>query len=209
MQIRGHNLGICSWSLKPTGMKDLVDSIGQLGLEHVQLALGSILALDDEEKKRELELFASSGLKITAGMIGFPGEDYSSITRIRGTGGVLPDETWEARKNLTIAAGKLAQELGVKILTAHAGFIPASNHSDYAKILERVGELAKALRAMDVTFALETGQEGASELLQFLNDLPSGNVLVNFDPANMVLYGTAHPIESVKILSRHICHVHV
>jgi sugar phosphate isomerase/epimerase len=42
-----------------------------------------------------------------------------------------------------------------------------------------------------------------------LNDVSAKNVHVNFDPANMILYGAGDPIEAVKILGRHIRHVHV
>ena len=56
---------------------------------------------------------------------------------------------------------------------------------------------------------LETGQESAPELLQFFNDLRCKNIKVNFDPANMILYGAGDPIEAIGILGRHIASVHV
>ncbi|HEY1923385.1 MAG TPA: hypothetical protein VGG44_11600, partial [Tepidisphaeraceae bacterium] len=146
MQIQAHDLGVCSWSLKPAGMADLVDSIHQLNLSHVHLALGKLLFLDDKQKHQELSHLRAANLTITAGMISFPGEDYSTIARIRQTGGFLPDESWELRRQLTIGAAKLAQELNIKILTTHAGFIPPSNHVDYPKLLARVAELAADLK---------------------------------------------------------------
>jgi L-ribulose-5-phosphate 3-epimerase len=209
MRIAGHDVGVCSWSLRAADMRELVETVRELGLSHVQLALGPLVFLDDKRKHFELGQLRGSGLTITAGMIGFPGEDYSTIPRIRATGGFVPDDAWTLRRRLTIEAAKLAQELEVKILTTHAGFIPPSNHVDYPKLLSRVGELAKALADLNVALAMETGQEGASELLQFLNDLPSGNVGVNFDPANMILYGQGDEIQAVKTLDRHIRHVHV
>jgi sugar phosphate isomerase/epimerase len=32
---------------------------------------------------------------------------------------------------------------------------------------------------------------------------------VNFDPANMILYGAGDPIEAIRTLGRHVRHVHV
>jgi sugar phosphate isomerase/epimerase len=190
-------------------MAELVDSVRQLGLSHVHLALGRLIFLDDKQKHMELGHLRASGLTFTAGMIGFPGEDYSTIARIRLTGGFVPDEFWNIRRQLTLEAAKIAEELGLKILTTHAGFIPPSNHVDYPKLLGRVAELAKSLKQRNILLALETGQESASELLQFLNDLPGGNVVVNFDPANMLMYGSGDPIEAISTLSRHIHHVHI
>jgi L-ribulose-5-phosphate 3-epimerase len=190
-------------------MAELVESVRQLGLSHVHLDLGKLVFLDDKQKHLELGHLRGGGLTFTAGMIGFPGEDYSTLPSIRHTGGFVPDESWSIRRQLTLAAARIAEELGLTILTTHAGFIPHSNHMDYPKLLGRVAELAKALRERNILLALETGQESASELLQFLNDLPGGNVAVNFDPANMLLYGSGDPIEAVATLSRHIRHVHI
>src|ERR1043165_5270863 len=98
MNIGGHDIGVCSWSLRPTDMADLVGQVKQLGLEHVQLALAPILSLDDKRKHHELGILRASGFTITAGMIAFPGEDYSSIAMIRDTGGYVPEKAWPLRK---------------------------------------------------------------------------------------------------------------
>ena len=57
--------------------------------------------------------------------------------------------------------------------------------------------------------ALETGQESAVTLLEALADLGRPEVGVNFDPANMILYGAGDPIDAIETLGRHIAHVHV
>jgi L-ribulose-5-phosphate 3-epimerase len=209
MRIRSHDLAVCSWSLPSPGMRELVQSVAELGLSHVHLALAPLLFLDDKQKHFELGQLRDGGLSLTAGMIAFPGEDYSTLARIRVTGGFVPDETWDLRRQLTLAAARLAQELGLSLLTTHAGFIPPSDHADYPKLLKRVAEVAASLAEVGITLALETGQETASELLQFLNDLPVRNVGVNFDPANMILYGSGDPIEAIETLDRHIRHVHI
>ena len=35
------------------------------------------------------------------------------------------------------------------------------------------------------------------------------NVGVNFDPANMILYGSGNPVDAIRILGRHVHHVHI
>ena len=79
----------------------------------------------------------------------------------------------------------------------------------YPKLIERIREIATAFGDLGLDLLMETGQEQANELLQFLNDLSVRNVHVNFDPANMILYGAGDPIEAIQILGRHIRHVHV
>ncbi len=190
-------------------MNDLVARVRQIGLEHVQLALGPILLLDEKQKARELAVLRDSGIKVTAGMIAFPGEDYSTIPLIRDTGGFVPERDWPDRKQSTILAGRLAVELGLKQVSAHIGFVPPSNQESYGTMVTRVREVATGLADLGVELLMETGQERAAELLQFINDLACRTVHVNFDPANMVLYGAGDPIDAVHVLGRHIAHVHV
>lgn len=202
-------MGVCSWSLRPANAKALVEAVRACALEHIQLALGPILSLDEPARTAELSVIKEAGLVITATMISFDGEDYSSIATIRRTGGFLPDETWDARREITVAAAKLTQSLGVTKMSTHVGFIPPPNHEGYAVALERIAGLCQELAPLGVELLMETGQEPASELLQFINNLNSKNIGVNFDPANMILYGEGNPVDAVKMLGRHIKHVHI
>jgi sugar phosphate isomerase/epimerase len=190
-------------------MSDLASKLKSAGLAHTQMAAAPLLAMDEARRHDELGALRGAGISITAGMISFPGEDYSTIAMIRKTGGYVPDDHWPARRDFTLRAGELMREIGVPLLSTHVGFIPTSSAPEYETITERLRELAEKLGAMNVTLLMETGQETASELLQFLNDLARKNVQVNFDPANMILYGAGDPIDAVRILGRHIRHVHV
>jgi sugar phosphate isomerase/epimerase len=55
---------------------------------------------------------------------------------------------------------------------------------------------------------LETGQETAEHLLEFLGLVDRSNLAVNFDPANMILYGTGDPIEALRLVGPHVRSVH-
>jgi sugar phosphate isomerase/epimerase len=209
MNIAGHDIGVCSWSLQPRSTQELIANVKRLGLQHVQIGLGAIANMDDKQKHQELGVLRNSGLTFTAGMIGFPDEDYSTIASIRKTGGFVSAEEFPMRRAMTKSAAQAARELGMDLLSAHIGFVPPSSDPSYASMLERICQVAEDLREFDVALVMETGQETAPELLQFLNDLRCQNVRVNFDPANMILYGAGDPIEAIGILGRHIAHVHV
>jgi sugar phosphate isomerase/epimerase len=209
MQIRGHDIGVCSWSLRGADFRDVATKLKSIGLAHTQVAASALLAMDEARRNDELSALRDGGITITAGMINFPGEDYSTIAMIRKTGGYVPDAQWPQRRDLTIRAAELMRQVGVSLLSTHVGFIPTSRAPEYETITERLRELADKLAEMNVSLLMETGQETASELLQFLNDLARKNVQVNFDPANMILYGAGDPIDAVRVLGRHIRHVHV
>src|SRR5439155_372121 len=118
-----------------------------------------------------------------ADLIGFPGEDYSTIPTIRKTGGYVSEEEYPVRKQLTKAAAQLAGEMGMKMLSTHIGFVPPSSDPNYAGMLGRVCSVATDLGELGLELLMETGQESAPELLQLLNDLRCKNVRVNFDRA--------------------------
>lgn len=209
MQIHGHDIAVCSWSLRPKGMQDLIRMLGELGLEHVQLALLDLVQLDDKRKHLELGHLRAGKVKFTGGMMAFPGEDYSTIDAIRRTGGFLPDESWALRRRLSQEAAKLARELGMQLIGTHVGFVPPRSEPNYQVIRSRVLELASVFADHGLDLLMETGQERADELLEFLHELSAPNVHINFDPANMILYGAGDPVEAIRTLGGHIRHVHV
>ncbi|HEY8749632.1 MAG TPA: sugar phosphate isomerase/epimerase, partial [Tepidisphaeraceae bacterium] len=148
-------------------------------------------------------------LKYTGGMMSFPGEDYSTIEAIHHTGGFLPDDLWPIRKSLCLAGAKLARELEMKSIGTHVGFVPSPADPKYPVMMSRVREIAKIFADHDLDLLMETGQERADALLAFLNDLSTPNIAINFDPANMILYGAGEPLPAIKTLGKHIRHVHV
>jgi sugar phosphate isomerase/epimerase len=45
-------------------------------------------------------------------------------------------------------------------------------------------------------------------LLRFLDDCGCPNLKINFDPANMILYGSGDPVEALERLAAHVVSVH-
>jgi L-ribulose-5-phosphate 3-epimerase len=208
MQLHGHTIAVCSWSLQPKSMAELVTKVKSVGVSHVQLALAELSQMDPAKRQAELAELTASGLGLTGGMLHFAGEDYTTIATIRETGGFIPDGEWATRKKVAADVAKLAKELSVGAILSHVGFVPPHDHEGYQPAVERVREVARLFAEQGVALHMETGQEPAAGLLHFLRDLAEPNVFVNFDPANMILYGAGDPIEAVKLLGRHVKHVH-
>ena len=209
MNIGGHDVGVCSWSLHPKDMGDLISQVKQAGLAHIQLGLAGLSVLDEKNKEQQIAQLRSAGITITGGMVGFPGEDYSSIARIRETGGFVPDHDWANRRAVTELAARLGQALGVPHISAHVGFVPPRGQAGYDKVVDRIREVADLFGGYGLALLMETGQERAEELLEFLHDLKRANVFINFDPANMILYGAGEPVAAIRTLGNFIRHVHV
>ena len=205
MKCKDWPVAVCSWSLQ-TDVAGVAGAMKELGLEHVHLAVGPA---GEEGGQAYLEAIKAQDWTITCTMIGFPQEDYSTLERIKVTGGIVPDDTWDANRKMVIDALDVTADLGVKYLSMHAGFIDESDKAHAEKITKRIKLLADAAADKGVMFLLETGQESAAELAQFLEKLDHNFVGVNFDPANMILYNKGNPIQAVRTLAPWIRHLHI
>lgn len=55
---------------------------------------------------------------------------------------------------------------------------------------------------------LETGGEVPITLLRLIQDVGTGNVYVNFDPANIVMYGYGNPVDALEIIGPYVRNFH-
>ncbi|MBM3214587.1 sugar phosphate isomerase/epimerase [Candidatus Poribacteria bacterium] len=150
-----------------------------------------------------------SGITITTVFCGFAGESYADIPTVQRTVGYVPADTREERVQKTFAVSEFAKGLGVDAVAAHIGFVPEDTKDPaYKEILATIQRIADYCAVNGQVFSLETGQEPAETLLGFLKDLKRANVRVNFDPANMILYGCGEPIEALGVLKDYIASVH-
>jgi L-ribulose-5-phosphate 3-epimerase len=202
-------LAVCSWSLQPADPKDLADKLRATGIHRTQLALDP-LRENPALWGHAADTLRQNDISIISGMFGTIGEDYTTLETIRRTGGIAPDNTWEQNlANIQVTA-ELAQKLGLRLVTFHAGFMPHNPaEPNFAKMLARLAKVADIFGARKLTLGLETGQETAPVLVSLLERLGRENVGVNFDPANMILYDKGNPIQALRELGSWIRQVHI
>jgi sugar phosphate isomerase/epimerase len=140
---------------------------------------------------------------------GFDGQSYADLPSIRRTVGLVLPQFREHRLRAALLYADLARDLGVTCLAAHIGFVPHDPaHPDYAPLVEAVRTIADHCSARWQTFHLETGQEPSAVLVRFLRDVDRPNVGVNFDPANLLLYGTDDALPALDRLAPYVRGVH-
>lgn len=206
---RRPRLGVCSWSLQPSDPSALVAAVAETGVSSVQLALDPLRtgAWDAGETRSRL---GDAGIDIASGMMTTAGEDYTSIATIRRTGGIRPDEHWTANLEAAVATAEIAADLGLHLVTLHAGFLPEeAGDLERVKMVERLQRLCRIFDDHDVDLGLETGQESAETLVEILDEVGHARIGVNFDPANMLLYGTGDPLAAFDLLAPRVMQVHL
>ncbi|MBX5496948.1 MAG: sugar phosphate isomerase/epimerase [Bryobacteraceae bacterium] len=139
----------------------------------------------------------------------YAGEDYADIPTVERTVGFIPESTRKERVERTLKISDLAAQLGVPGIGCHVGFVPHDSTAPaYVAVRDEVRRICDHAARYGQTFALETGQEPADVLLRFIKDVDRPNLRINFDPANMILYGTGDPIEALGLLAPHVVTVH-
>ncbi len=205
-------IGVCSWSLQATSPQDLAEKVKAVGVKKVQLGL--VPHRDDHGTwDGAQEILGASGIEIVSGMFSTIGEDYTTPATIRRTGGVVLDEYWEENLKLAADAAASAGAMKLPTVTVHAGFLPHDpKDPEFDKLSGRVLKLVEIFGEQGVSLLLETGQESATTLLTFLDEMKkrgAATLGVNFDPANMILYDMDEPIEALRKLAPHVKQTHV
>jgi L-ribulose-5-phosphate 3-epimerase len=201
-------IGVCSWSLQVKSVPELRRLLDQLGLNVIQIACGDPVHASWDEGEGMPEAARAAGFEMTAAMLGFPGEDYTTPQTIQETGGFGNPATRAERMETLRWGLDRAEKLGLDLLTLHAGFLPDPADADRRPFLDTLGRAAALAKEKGITLGFETGQETADLLRRTLDDLRCDNLKVNFDPANMLLYDMGDPIRAVEILGPDIISVH-
>lgn len=152
---------------------------------------------------------AASPIAVTSAVCCYEGEDYSNLERVHESVGFTTAKYRKQRIERTKEISSFAKQLGITAVSCHIGFIPEDRAEQlYTDLLELTRTLCDATAANGQSFVLETGQESAAVLLRFIADVNRPNLKINFDPANMVLYGSGDPLQALTVLQQHVLSVH-
>jgi len=197
--------GVMFWAGRDP--KETLKELKGLGVRCGQLCLPGDLDLSCAGEWRKA-LHDESFIVYTV-FAAYNGESYTDVPTVRDTVGFIPQRFREEREQRTLEVSHFAKEIGARGIATHIGCMPDDETDEnYVAVREMVRRICDHAASHGQTFALETGQEGAEELRSFLLDTNRENLGINFDPANMILYGTGDPIEALGVLGQHVISVH-
>jgi len=204
-------IGVCGWCLDRHHMHRSIEVAGRdLGLRFVQIGFFTEQAVRSADAAAIIEAARTADVTLVGAFVAFESEDYASIASIAETGGFTPDNSYPSRLAITRAVADFAAALKVPSLCVHAGTVPTDVTSGpYAKLLDRVREVADYAAERGVRLLLETGREPADALLRFVGAADRTNIGINFDPGNFIIYGTDDPVAAVTRLKGRIELVHL
>lgn len=195
------------------GMADIEESIrkvSELGLHSCQISNYDVSVYTPELAERIVSACKQYDVTISTFWAGWSGPACWNFTEGPVTLGLLPAAYRHRRVQELKASADFAKLLGVTQVATHAGFIPENPHDpQYPGMIDAIREVAQHMKENGQYFLFETGQETPVTLLRAIEDIGTGNLGINLDTANLILYGKAHPLDALEILGNYVMDVHV
>lgn len=183
-----------------------IRKVHDLGLPTCQVHVGSF---EDEHGKQLREALDHYGIEATSLVVGGPGSEIYDFYRGPLTIGLVPRETRAARIDHIKRASDFAKKFGLPAVQTHCGFIPENpNDPVYNETVEAIRDVASYCKQNGQNFRYETGQETPITLIRTIEDVGLDNQGINFDVANLILYGKANPVDAIEIIGPYVQGIH-
>src|SRR5579859_4635497 len=156
--------------------------------------------------RRELD---KHSIEATSLVVGGPGKEVWDFYQGPLTIGMVPRETRAARIAHIKKASDFAKQCGIQAVQTHCGFIPENpNDPVYKETIAAMKEVVGYCKNNGQNFRYETGQETPITLVRAMQDVGLDNQGVNFDLANLILYGKANPVDAIELLGPYVQGIH-
>lgn len=163
----------------------------------------------DEMAQRITAASQQYGVEITSFWCGWEGPAVWDFIEGPLTLGLAPTAFRHERLKMLMRGSDFAAKIGVQNLITHVGFIPEDpNNPEYKSLVVALRYLAQYCRRQGQFFLFETGQETPVTLLRTIEDIGLDNLGLNLDPANLILYGKANPVDALDMFGKYVRGVH-
>jgi L-ribulose-5-phosphate 3-epimerase len=180
--------------------------VRDLGFQTCQLSVGTY---STNLAKRVYDSLENYNLLPSSLICMGPGTYKWNFTEGPSTIGLVPRQNRQARVERLIQGIDFCKAAGIPAVHAHFGFIPEDPadvlYKEFIATMKPIGEYASA-KGINIYF--ETGQETPVTLLRAITDIATGNLFVNYDTANLVMYGKANPLDGLKVIGKYVKALH-
>lgn len=186
------------------------EKLKNLELESFQLCIWDEAIYSDTYASKINEAVARHGVRISSVWVGWDGPCEWNFMYGPATIGLVPAAYRESRLNALRKGAAFARKIGVDRIVTHVGFIPEDpNHPDFVGTVGALRLLCRELKEYNQYFLFETGQETPLTLVRTIEAIGYDNTGINFDTANLVLYGKANSLDAIKIFGKYVMETHI
>ena len=191
------------------GMRERFANAAAQGFFHCQLVSWNPELWTKENAEEIKALSSEYGVEITAFWCGWAGPRFWNFTEGPETLGIVPVTFRAMRMQNLLDGAAYARLLNVQNVITHMGYIPENmTDPNYPGVVAAVKAVAMELKQYGQNLLFETGQETPVVLLRLFEDVNTGNLFVNLDPANLIQYGKANPVDALDVIGDYVRGVH-
>ena len=186
---------------------ELISRVANFGLETCQVQwppFGDAVLADKLKAAADRH-----GVTVTTLWAGLPGPAVWNFIEGPITIGLVPPEFRFERIKALQHAAAIAGRIGVQSITTHVGFVPEFPGDPlYQGTIVALKQAAAACKQHGVEFWFETGQETPITLVRAIQDIGTDNLGINLDPANLLMYGKANPVDALDVFGQWVRGTH-
>ncbi len=190
-------------------VSEQMKKLQEMGIPTCQLACWDLSLFTDEKAEEIKTACAETGVAVSALWCGWSGPCTWNFYEGQTTLGLVPAAYRYDRMKELVKGAEFAQKIGVSDVITHCGFLPENPCSpEFAEIVVCLKWLTKQYAARGCNFLFETGQETPVTLLRTIEEVGAENIGINLDPANLILYGKANPVDALDMIGKYVRNVH-
>lgn len=183
--------------------------LNELGFTTCQLNSFDVSVMTKETADKVIEASKRYGIRVSALWCGWSGPHVWDFYEGPHTLGLVPLTYRETRIRELKKGSDFAKMLGVTDIVTHVGYIPeVPSTTEYHSLVYAIKDLAEYVKKNGQYFLFETGQETPITLKRIIEDAGTGNLGVNLDPANLIMYGKANPVDALDVFGEYVRGVH-
>lgn len=190
-------------------IKNKIRLLKEYGLDNCQFSSWGPSIQTPENAAEIRKIFSENHVDITALWCGWEGPAVWNFYEGYTTLGLIPEEYRERRIQNLLHGSEFCGYLGVNCMASHMGFLPENpNDPEYEKLVVALRRIAQPMKERGQYLLFETGQETPVVLMRIFDDIGTGNLGVNLDTANLILYGKANPVDALDMIGKYVMGVH-
>lgn len=204
-------VGILIVYRKTTDLMEEFEKAKALNITSCQLCMWDVSMYEDEKYEKELKAaLAQTGFTVSALWAGWTGPCEWNFTGGPSTIGLVPPAYRHQRVRELLCASDFAEKIGIQKIITHVGFIPENpDHPDFTGTVSALRYVINYMKKKGQYFLFETGQETPVTMLRTIQAIGLDNIGINFDTANLILYGKANTLDALDVFGQYVMETHI
>lgn len=195
---------------KNTNIRVELEKVRDMGLQSCQFSMWDPTMYTDELAEQINQAVAETGVIISTFWAGYSGPVEWNFTYGPLTAGLVPQAYRGIREKELLAGSAFAEKIHVQQVATHVGFLPENYFDpDFRGTVASLKKICQVMKERGQIFLFETGQETPVTVLRAIEEIGLDNVGINFDTANLMLYGKGNAADAVLVFGQYVKDVHV